>query len=222
MMTLMEAIRARRSIRKFKPDDVPENIILQLLEYARLAPSSYNSQPWRFIVLKDRHIKVKLRECAYGLHFIESAPCIIVCCVDLNTHRRGAVRRCFGELMSIGVLDDIGETSYIAPELLGDDSNSNQYLGECEFDSAIATEHIALGAVALGLGTCWVHMFQRDKVHELLNLPQTTAVVSLMALGYPDQSPPPRPRLPLKDIVLSPVPEACFSTVSQKPEGEIV
>jgi hypothetical protein len=115
--------------------------------------------------------------------------------------------------MSVGVFDDIGETNYIAPELVGDDSNLNQYLSQCQLNSAIATEHIALAAVALGLGTCWIHMFEPDKVHKLLNLPQTTVVVSLMVLGYPDQNPLPRPRLPMKDIILSPIPEACFLSI---------
>ena len=209
MMTVIEAIKRRRSIRKYKPDPVSDAIILQLLECARLAPSASNSQPWRFVVIKDSVIKKKLVECACNLRFIEFAPCIIVCCVDLSVRTRKDARRRVKELIIDGTYADIGNTSYIIPEILDPDIAPGQLLSECEFDSAIATEHIVLAATALGLGTCWIGMLENDKVHQLLNLPEEIRVVRLLALGYPAQSPPPRPRIPLESIILSPIPEAC-------------
>lgn len=183
MLAVLDAIKNRRSIREYKPDPVPDDVIVQLLDCARLAPSASNRQPWRFVVLKDLSIKKELSRCAYGQHFVESAPCMIVCCVDLTAYAPNG---------------DGASTS----ELYG-------YLGECRFNSAIGTEHIVLAAVAFGLGTCWVHLFDSQKVHELLRLPDMTAVVTLLALGYPAESPPLRPRLPLKSIILTPIPEAC-------------
>jgi len=210
MVTVIEAIKSRRSIREYRPDPVPDDIISELLECARLAPSAHNSQPWRFIILKNVTIKKKLRQHAYGLRFVESAPCIIVCCVDLTAYAPGTTIQRLKELRISGVLDDVGDTSYV-PLPLRDDTSDNElyvYLDQCKFNSAIATEHIVLGALAFGLGTCWIHMFEPEKVHQLLNLPDTVAVVSLLALGYPAQDPPPRPRIPLKRIVLTPIPEA--------------
>ena len=58
-MDVSEAIKKRRSIRKFKPDPIPEEKIRLLLESARLAPSGTNTQPWRFVVIKDNDTKKK-------------------------------------------------------------------------------------------------------------------------------------------------------------------
>jgi len=210
MLTVIEAIKNRRSIRKYKSDQVPDEVILELLECARLAPSGHNSQPWRFVVLKDGGIKKELRRCAYGLQFVESAPCIIACCVDLGVHSVKTVRRRLRELLEAGVLDDVGQVTYdpLANAADGDSTQSWRSLEGYRFYSAIATEHIVLAALAFGLGTCWIHMFEPEKVHELLKLPDNIAVVSLLILGYPDQDPPLRPRIPLKSLILTPIPEA--------------
>jgi nitroreductase len=148
-------------------------------------------------------------EYACNLRFIEFAPCIIVCCVDLGVRTKHNAQRRIKELIINGAYADIGDTSYIVPEILEPDINPEQLLNECELDCAVATEHIVLAAMALGLGTCWIGMIDNDKVHQLLNLPEEVRVAKLLALGYPAQSPPPRPRTPLEGIILSPIPEAC-------------
>jgi nitroreductase len=160
------------------------------------------------MVVKDGEIKKKLRDCAYGLQFLESAPCVIVCCADLMAFGARASRRRMKELQVSGALDDVGAVDSVPDHLQGTDDYAElkRYRGHAAFDSAIATEHIVLAALAFGLGTCWIHMFQPEEVHKLLELPDNITVVSLLALGYPDQSPPPRPRLPLADIVLVPGP----------------
>ncbi len=68
-------------------------------------------------------------------------------------------------------------------------------------DTMIALEHIALVATELGLGTCWIGAFDENKVKELLNIPEKLRVVALMPVGYPGESPGPRPRKELKEIV---------------------
>jgi nitroreductase len=208
MVTVLEAIKNRRSIRKYKLAPVPDEVILELLECARLAPSAHNWQPRRFMVIKDEGIKKKLKDCAYGLQFLESAPCVIVCCADLMAFGARASRRRMKELLVSGALDDVGSVDSVPDYLQGTDDYAElrRYRGQAAFDSAIATEHIVLAALAFGLGTCWIHMFQPEKVHKLLKLPDNITVVSLLALGYPDQDPQPRPRLPLADIVLTPNP----------------
>ena len=86
MLTVKEAIRERRSIRRFKSDPVPDEMIHQMLEAARLAPSGTNRQPWRFIVVTDAAEKAKLREMCMGQAFVEQAPVVIVCCADLTVY----------------------------------------------------------------------------------------------------------------------------------------
>jgi len=83
-MELLEVIQNRRSIRKFKPDEVPEEYIHQLIEAGRLAPSGTNLQPARYIVIKGEEARTKLKDCT-PLPFVSAAPAIIACCVDTNS-----------------------------------------------------------------------------------------------------------------------------------------
>jgi nitroreductase len=68
-------------------------------------------------------------------------------------------------------------------------------------DLAIAMEHLALAATAEGLGTCWIGAFEQDKVRDVLGIPDTVRVVEVMTLGHPADSPNPKNRKELKDIV---------------------
>ena len=79
-MELMEAIRKRISVRKFKPDPVPEDAIKYVLEAARLAPSWANSQCWHFIVVTDQSAKERIAQA--GNKWIAEAPVIVVACAD--------------------------------------------------------------------------------------------------------------------------------------------
>lgn len=76
---VMDAIKERKSIRRFKPDQVPEVTIGRLLEAARLAPSAGNLQPWLFVVVLNENLRRKLAKTA-GQPFVAEAPvCIVVC-----------------------------------------------------------------------------------------------------------------------------------------------
>jgi len=79
-MDLMEAIKTRRSIRRFKEAPVPENLLKEVLSAARLAPSADNAQPWRIIVVMDEELKLKLAAAAHGQKFIAQAPLVLVVC----------------------------------------------------------------------------------------------------------------------------------------------
>ncbi len=69
-------------------------------------------------------------------------------------------------------------------------------------DLAIVIDHMTLAAAALGLGTCWIGAFYEDQVRELLNIPESVRVVELMTLGHPAESPGPRPRKSISEIVM--------------------
>ena len=68
-------------------------------------------------------------------------------------------------------------------------------------DVAIAVDHMTLQAVEEGLGTCWIGAFHEDQVKELLGIPGAVRVVALLPLGYPAETPGPRPREPLSHVV---------------------
>ena len=86
MLTVWEAINIRRSIRKFTSDDVPDEMIEQMLKAARLAPSAGNRQPWSFSIVKDKEVRKELRRICWNQPLIEEAPVVIVCFADLEQY----------------------------------------------------------------------------------------------------------------------------------------
>jgi len=87
-MELEEAIKGRRSIRAFKPQDVPEKTVEKLIDAARHAPSAGNIQPWEFVIARKQGIKKKLAQAANQV-FVEEAPVVIVVCADENRASMG-------------------------------------------------------------------------------------------------------------------------------------
>jgi len=76
-MELKEAIEKRKSIRGYEDKPIPEDKLLRVLEAARLAPSGGNSQPWKFIVVRDSKRRQKLAQAAAGQTFVAQAPVVI-------------------------------------------------------------------------------------------------------------------------------------------------
>ncbi len=201
-MDVSEAIKKRRSIRKFKPDPIPEEKIRLLLESARLAPSGTNTQPWRFIIVKDNGTKKKLQEAAHNQRHVKSAPVIIVCCADLKAFKEFPER--VDELIESGVLPERTREVFIPYLSKGMDTvTKDALMVAAAANVAIAVEHIVLQAVEIGLGTCWVRWYEDDKVKEILDIPEYVEVMALLPVGVPDEEPAPRPRLGLDKIVYS-------------------
>jgi len=201
-MDVSEAIKKRRSIRKFKPDPIPEEKIRLLLESARLAPSGTNTQPWRFIIVKDNGTKKKLQEAAHNQRHVKSAPVIIVCCADLKAFKEFSER--VDELIESGALPERTREVFIPYLKKGMDTVTKDALMiAAAANVAIAVEHIVLQAVEIGLGTCWVRWYEDDKVKEILDIPEYVEVMALLPVGVPDEEPAPRPRLGLDKIVYS-------------------
>jgi nitroreductase len=201
-MDVSEAIRKRRSIRKFKPDPIPEEKIRLLLESARLAPSGTNTQPWRFIVIKDNDTKKKLQEAAHNQRHINRAPVIIVCCADLKAFKEFPER--VDELIESGALPEKTREVFVPYLKKGMDTvTKDALIVAAAANVAIAVEHIVLQAVEIGLGTCWVRWYEDDKVKEILDIPEHVEVMALLPVGVPDEEPFPRPRLSLDKIVYS-------------------
>ena len=79
-MDVFEAIRLRRSVRAYKADPIPKNVMEKMLQALRLAPSACNFQPWKFVVVTDSGVKAKLAEACHDQKFIAEAPVAIVGC----------------------------------------------------------------------------------------------------------------------------------------------
>ncbi len=82
-MNFLELARSRRSIRSFKSDDVPEELLIQLIEAAQAAPSGGNCQPWHFYIIKNRAVIQRIRDEACKQAFITTAPVLILVCADI-------------------------------------------------------------------------------------------------------------------------------------------
>jgi nitroreductase len=81
-LELIEGLKTRRSIRQYKPDAVPPEAIVEMLEAGRWAPSAGNSQPWSFIVFSDPALKARVTKCFNFGWFLDEAPVGIMVVVD--------------------------------------------------------------------------------------------------------------------------------------------
>lgn len=198
-MDVSEAINKRRSIRKFKSDTIPEEKIRQLLESARLAPSGTNTQPWRFVVVKDDNTKKKLQEAAHNQRHIRRAPVIIVCCADLKAFREFPER--VDELIESGAFTERTRDVFVPYLKKGMASvKKEELIIAAAANVSIAVEHIVLQAVEIGLGTCWVRWYDDNKIKEILGIPDFVEVMALLPVGVPDENPEQRPRLSINKI----------------------
>ena len=203
-MELKTVLAERRSIRIFRPEPLKSEIIQELLEAARIAPSGTNLQPWRFLAVTSEEKRKKLAECTFNVNFIAQAPLTMVCCADRSslTARHERLR----ELALSGAFagTDLEKFSFSDyQEKASRDEAAN--LAYLNLNVAIAVEQMILRAVDLGLGSCWVMLFSQKKVRELFSLPDNLLITALVPFGYPGQQPPARPRLALEDIYLGEV-----------------
>lgn len=172
---MLKEIHARRSIRKYRGDAVPEEVVTKILEAARLAPSGNNTQPWRFIVVRSEQGRKALTAAANNQQWMLTAPVFIVCVAD------AACR---------------------LPEGTAVDEFSTQKEVKLVIrDTAVATGHILLEAAHQNLGTCWVGMYTQETLRPVLGLPDDKYVLGIITLGYPDEALPARPRKSLDELV---------------------
>ena len=194
-MDVMEAIKRRRSIRSFKPERIPEDVLGKLLEALRLAPTGGNQQPFKFIVVQEQGVKEKLAAaCRWkpgmpkGHEFVAEAPAVIVAC---GLEKDGVTRYYKnGETFL---------TSGMAPDAI--DRDPIEYLNLMPVDLAIALDHLTLVATEEGLGTCWVAALDEREVKKVLSVPDDIRVLFVMPVGYTEPWPEPRPRKTLDEIV---------------------
>jgi nitroreductase len=181
-MDLFEAIKTRRSVRKYLNKTVEDKKLEAVLEAVRMAPSWANYQCWRLIVVKDSVTREKISALSYVESFfatkgyktnpsmkaLAEAPVVIVLCAD--------------------------------PSQSGSLWNQNYYL----VDAGLAAQNMMLAARAQGLGTVFVGVYDEEKLKSLLHIPADIRIVGLLPLGYPVEE---RNDGPAR----KPVHEFCFS-----------
>jgi len=112
-MDVLDAIRTRKSVRKYLDKTVEEDKLLAILAAGRLAPSASNRQEWRFIIVKDRKTKKKLAEAANSQSFVAEASVVIVACAETDEH----VMRCGQACYPIDVAIALDHITLAAVEL---------------------------------------------------------------------------------------------------------
>ena len=185
-MDVMQAMRGRRSIRKYRSEPVTEETLSAILEAGRWAPSWANTQCWRLIVVRDSVTKLKLADLLKSVRVdeknaaseaVRNAPVVIAACA------RRRLSGCYLSGDNKGApATDKGEWWFM-------------------FDLGLAMQNITLAAHALGLGTVHVGMFDVGEVSRILGIPENIAVVELMPLGWPEEESPVRPRRDISEFV---------------------
>jgi len=194
---IMECLKRRRSVRKFKSKPLPLSLVLEVLEAARWAPSAHNAQPWRFIVIRDKEVKERLAR-AMAKKWVE------------DMLRDGVPEEIAEKRASESIERFISAPVLIVACLTMEDMDKypDEVRQRAEYLMAVqsvasAIQNLLLAAHAAGLGACWycAPLFCPEVVREILKIPPQVDPQALITLGFPDEEPEPPPRLPLNLIV---------------------
>lgn len=206
-MEVIEAIRSRRSIRSFKPDPVPREVLEDLLEACRWAPNSSNTQPWEFAVLggkvaeeaKDRLVdKVKTEwDSSRGTYRSINPDIPFPDLPEPYLHRAMTLRAHIDNHQFPPGTEDLdkarrayllyGSRFYGAPNAIILYTEKS-ICPKAFLDIGIMAQTIALAALHYGLGTCLTSMvvFWPDIFRDLLGIPESKLIALAIAIGYPD------------------------------------
>jgi nitroreductase len=199
-MDLFTAIRQRRSARKFKSTPIPEEIIHEMLEAARLSPSGGNAQGYVFGVVADPTVKMKLAEAAGDQMWIATAPVVFACCADISWDIASQPEDDFGIIVNnLRFGTELMEYMKKFP-----DRKACMTLFE-DGTPLIPMEHIFLTAVSHGLSACFIGYLDIEKANGILNLPDHLTCLYLLPVGYADEKPVDKIRKSLDEISFSDV-----------------
>ena len=179
-MDTIETIHHHRSIRQYRPDLVPDDLLTDLLEAGVRASSSGNMQSYSIIVTRDRALREQLYEPHMEQSMVLDAPVLLTFCADFRRMRHWLR------------LSD-------APD------NFDNFMSFmiAAIDATLVSQNVALAAEARGLGICYMGstLANCDQIGRLLQLPPGVFPVVGFSLGWPDEDPAPRDRLPLDGLV---------------------
>ena len=209
MDDIIDVITGRKSIRRYKPDPIPDEMIDKILEAARWAPTGENYQPWILIVIRDQETRNRIGDLA-----------------KLGSGSRMTAWYCMGEMQKRfeGIKDpqkraevlrfmysgEVSEFAKKAPLIIAVLGNLMEGSVDVPYDLSACIENMLLEAHSLGLGACWVHgpvASTRDakKFKEILGIPTGMGeykVIAYIAFGFPaEERKHPRPKKTLGEIV---------------------
>jgi len=195
---LLDIIRSRRSIRRFKSELVSGKHLNLIFEAARWAPSAGNRQPWRFMVVTDPE---KIRKIGEIYQKIRAA--------ELEELTKDSPRyKVISEKVKSNFYRDIFVTAPVNIVVCGVPKESYR-MRTYVLDCSIAIQDMLLMAHALGLGSVYIN-FERPEHEDLikqiarmLGVSEDVKIMAILPLGYPDEQPTPPPRKEIQEIVFS-------------------
>jgi coenzyme F420-0:L-glutamate ligase/coenzyme F420-1:gamma-L-glutamate ligase len=193
MSTLQEAIKLRRSIRKFQPRPVSKELVVEVLEATGWAPSAHNSQPWRFIILQDSPIRRELAEKMATAWAADLAKDGSIVDEAKRIERRERFAKAPALILACLTMDGLMKFP---------DAQRQQSERDLALESLGAgLENLLLAAHNLGLGACLycAPAFCKDVVRDVLKIPAEVEPVALIVMGYPAESPSVPPKKALSD-----------------------
>lgn len=174
--TLRRLVVERRSIRRFRPDPVPRQLVVKVLDVARHAPSAANSQPWEFVVVEDWEMRRKVARAAASL-FSEGRK------RDSSFNWSVSVQPFLGQAPVLIVVLGDRRMMEAYPGILRGNVLLRQSLVSCIYGLQLAAE-------SLGLATAWSTLqggSPETEIRELLGIPDTFIIDHIVPLGYPDE-----------------------------------
>lgn len=179
-MSVIETIHQHRSIRKYKPDPIPDELLDEILSAGIRASSSGNMQAFSIVVTRERKLREQLYKAHNDQEMVLEAPLLLTFCADFHRMR---------QWLSISQAPD----------------NFDNFMGfmVAAIDAILVSQNVALAAESKGLGFCYLGstLANCDQVGRILELPDNVVPVVGFTLGYPDEDPALRDRLPLEGLV---------------------
>ena len=179
-MDTLDFITQHRSIRRYKADPVPEDVLSEILEAGIRASSSGNMQSYSIIVTRDAALRQRLLEPHMQQRMVTEAPILLTFCADFNRMRR-----------------------WLALNDAPDGFDNYMSFMVAAIDATLVSQNVALAAEAHGLGICYLGstLANADQIGAILELPTGVFPVVGFSLGYADESPALRDRLPLAGLI---------------------
>lgn len=196
VLSTKEAALTRRSIRQFKPQPVPQQVLEEILALALKAPSANNLQPWRLVVVQDPELKEQLRVAANNQASVSSAPTVIVVYSDMKDTLQK-----LEETLHPGFSDE--QKAIRAANLRKAWENRSEQERENfgRGQGYILLGYLTLIAKAYGYDSVPIGGFDAAKVKALLELPEHVAVTAILPIGIADEEGHPHHRHPLERVV---------------------
>lgn len=195
-MDFMEAVRRRRSVRRYATKSIPDEVLIDILEAGRLAPSSGGVNSSYFGVVRDEATKLALADASGGQDWITTAPVVIALCSRLSQDPKDrAPDDFYYQVNSARFGADLLQYLNAYP-----DRRAMRVFSDTAFPM-LPGEHMALAAASHGLGSCWIGHLDTARASEILGLPEDVVCLYLLPIGYPDETPADRTLRSLDECV---------------------